>query len=256
MDKEHIYIISHKPYVLQNKIDNSLYKNLLVGASLGNKGNSDAIFDNSGKNISNKNKSFCELTGLYWMCQNTDDVVMGLVHYRRFFIYDNHILNKSDVNKILNKYDIILPLRDPYIFSGYTADRFFGLAHDPLIWTLCRDSIYKLHPEYVNDFDWFSKQTTGYCFNMFVAQADLVKKYSDWLFSILFNLENEVDLSNYDSYNQRMFGFLSERLFNVWIHHQNLKIKECPVKFMEHQTLKVQISHFINNLRAQRRLKK
>lgn len=256
MDKEHIYIISHKPYKLTDKIDKKLYRDMVVGADLGNKGNSKALYDNTGDNISCKNKSFCELTGLYWIYKNTTDDIIGLVHYRRFFVYHNHIINRSEIDQILKNYDVILPERDPFIFLGYDADQFFGLAHDPLIWTLCRDVIDKLYPEYVSDFDWFSKQSTGYSYNMFVSHSRVVKDYSDWLFNILFELEKKVDLSQYDSYNQRMFGFLSERLFNVWLHHQNLKIKEVTVKFMERQPITVKIPALVNKLRAHRRLNK
>ena len=91
---------------------------------------------------------------------------------------------------------------------------------------------------------------------MFVSHSKVVKDYSDWLFNILFELEKKVDLSQYDSYNQRMFGFLSERLFNVWLHHQNLKIKEVTVKFMERQPITVKSPAIVNKLRAHRRLNK
>lgn len=253
-NKEHVYIISHKAYTPLSDIDKDLYKDMVVGASLGNRGNEGAIYDNVGKNISAKNRSFCELTGLYWMCNNTDDEILGLVHYRRFFMDKGQILDKTELNKILKKYDLILPVRDPLIFLGYNADQFFGLAHDPLIWTLCRDVISEIYPKYIVDFDWFSKQTTGYSYNMFIGKSNIVKEYSAWLFNILFELEKKVDLSKYNSYNQRMLGFVSERLFNVWVHNKKLKIKELPVKFMENQSTKTKLINFINNTRARRRL--
>lgn len=30
-----------------------------------------------------------------------------------------------------------------------------------------------------------------------------------------------------------MYGFVSERLINVWIHHENLSVKEMPVYFTD-----------------------
>lgn len=42
--------------------------------------------DDTGDNISLKNSSYCELTGMYWAWKNLRGVdVIGLCHYRRYF---------------------------------------------------------------------------------------------------------------------------------------------------------------------------
>lgn len=53
----------------------------------------------------------------------------------------------------------------------------------------------------------------------------IIEKREQWLFDILFTLEKRIDLSEYDDYNKRVFGFLSERLFTVWPDYNREKYK-------------------------------
>ena len=50
-------------------------------------------------------------------------------------------------------------------------------------------------------------------------------------------LEKRVDISSYDDYQKRIFGFLAERLFNVWLLKNNLKVKELKVVNIEGENL-------------------
>lgn len=68
---------------------------------------------------------------------------------------------------------------------------------------------------------------------MFVMKRSLFDEYCTWLFDILFELEKRTDMTWYDTYEARLFGFMSERLFNVWLERQNLKKVEIPVVFLE-----------------------
>ena len=68
---------------------------------------------------------------------------------------------------------------------------------------------------------------------MFVMKKSLFDAYCQWLFTILFAMEKQVDMTGYSSYEQRLYGFLSERLFNVWLEKQQLRICEVSVVFLE-----------------------
>ena len=58
--------------------------------------------------------------------------------------------------------------------------------------------------------------------------------FCTWLFTILFELEKRIDLTGRSVYEKRVFGFLAERLFNVWLEKQNIKIYETDVVMLEH----------------------
>ena len=76
-----------------------------------------------------------------------------------------------------------------------------------------------------------------YIANMYIMKKYLYFEYCKWIFDILFAIEPLSAYKNYDTYQARIFGFLAERLFNVWIAciktQQNLKIKEVPLVFFK-----------------------
>lgn len=77
----------------------------------------------------------------------------------------------------------------------------------------------------------------GYFYNMLICNKKLYDDYCEWLFDILFKLEDKTDLSTMSSYNQRMYGFISERLLNVWVHHNSLKVKTMSVELFDGRSL-------------------
>src|SRR5262245_56117746 len=47
--------------------------------------------DTVGQSISHKNNHYSELTGWYWVWKNVTDVnILGLCHYRRYFVLDEN----------------------------------------------------------------------------------------------------------------------------------------------------------------------
>lgn len=69
-------------------------------------------------------------------------------------------------------------------------------------------------------------------------KKSLCDRYCSWLFDILFELEKRIDVSSYDMYQKRVFGFLSERLFTVWLHHENLRVTNQEVYGVERAWLR------------------
>lgn len=233
-----MYVITHKKF--KTIVEDKYYNPMLVGAELGNTGYEFYLRDNLHKdNISYLNQSFCELTGIYDIWKNLNDNVVGITHYRRYFSNSKRIfpkkriLKEKQIKNDLKKYDIILPKKNVGEYNNYTAKDFFAKNHDVDIWNKTKKIIEKTSRSYFDSFEWFEKQKSGYCYNMMICNKEIYDKYCSWLFPILFELYKEIDIDKYDEYNKRMIGFVAERLINVWVHKNNLKIKEYPVYFLK-----------------------
>jgi hypothetical protein len=46
---------------------------------------------------------------------------------------------------------------------------------------------------------------------------------------VLFRLEDELDISDYSEYDSRVFGFVAERLLDVWVEQNRVSYCELPV---------------------------
>lgn len=201
--------------------------------------------DNTGDNISNKNPYFCELTAHYWAWKNLKCEIIGLNHYRRFFDFDRPFSAFSpdrsfiniesflkeeyrfpDLDKLLKEYDIILPPKRHYPYDIATQYAVFHVVNDLRI---LRDIIRELTPDYLKAFDTLMYDSNAYSgYNMFITSWKHFNGYSEWLFQILFELEKRVKLSAYPD-QARLFGYLSERLVNVYCIKNRFKIKYIPV---------------------------
>ena len=72
-------------------------------------------------------------------------------------------------------------------------------------------------------------------FNMFLMKKEIMDGYCSWLFGILSKLEKALDISEYSDYDKRVFGFLAERLLDVYLVNNGLDYKEIDVMFMEQE---------------------
>lgn len=208
--------------------------------------------DDTGDNISVKNPNYCELTAMYWAWKNLKGVkYIGLYHYRRYFLFNfwkeqerrfhkNVIIHVADwkqnnlstvaVQNILNRYDIILA--KPQQFPISLAQQYIS-CHRAIDLNVTREAICNLSPEYLCSYDYIMNETCKLsgC-NMFITKWDIFNNYCNWLFSIMSYIEQKLVISE-DPYQRRVFGFISERLLNVYCYQNNLKIKYkyiCSIK--------------------------
>lgn len=238
-----IIVASHKPYRMP---EDPLYLPLQVGAEV-NDVRTEFTRDNTGDNISDKNPSYCELTGLYWAWKTLDADYLGLAHYRRHFrslaaggAKDPFakILTGEEARNYLESADIIVPVRRRYyietLYSHYAHTHYAGQLD------LTREIISEKYPSYLHSYDRAVHRTSGYMFNMMIMRRDLFNSYCAWLFDILGELEKRVDASGLDAFQARFYGRISEIIFNVWLDRKiasgkisRSRIREIPVIYTE-----------------------
>lgn len=256
MDKKlegYIFVVTHKDYPMPIE---KIYMPITVGKNKQkltfNKFYTDDALEN--RSIAKKNDSYCELTALYAIWQDSKFSkldYMGLVHYRRYFTEGKvrkknkfeHILSEKRVLKLFKQYDVILPkIRHYFIETNYSH---YAHAHNVKDLDTTRSVIEELHPEYLADFDQVMKKTSGHRFNLMIMKKEKLDAYCQWLFSILFEVENRIDCEGYDPYQTRVFGFLSERLLDVWIQYQQVSYYEQNYSFMEKENWVLKGKNFL-----------
>lgn len=237
-----MYVVTHKKLDKLVSLPNYHYiqVNAVKNGDLGFEFN-----DASLNNISKKNDSFCELTALYWMWKNDNSKNIGLSHYRRFFYHSFRSIRKpilykvSELDKILKNYDIIMVLPSRMSADGArNVYEQFKQEHNIKDLDETRNIIREMYPDYLDSFDYIMNSSSISLRNMFYTKKEIMDDYAKWLFDILFELERRTDISNYNAYQSRIYGFISERLFNVYVKKNNLVVKYLPICFTEDLSLK------------------
>jgi hypothetical protein len=226
--------------------NDGIYMPIHVGAAL-SPIKLDMQRDDEGENISKKNKNYCELTGLYWAWKNLHDVdYVGLCHYRRYFDGNRHLFKINqyiidtatfkktqprmpDFGRLLSKYDVIVtkPVIAPYNLKVH-----YSTAHVFTDLDALKATIESFFPDYSEAYEKVMNGNKMSGYNMFVAKRDFLDNYCSWLFKILSELEKKIDISSYNPYIARVYGFLGERLLSVYIEKHKLKVKYFPILYI------------------------
>lgn len=182
---------------------------LQVGAALTEERiSSEAVLDCEGENISEKNKQFCELTGLYWIWKNASEDYVGLAHYRRHFLLPDNWLERMTGNKV----DAILPV--PLYVAPSIAENYME-RHIASDWEYLMEYFQENLPEEYETADQiFSGNLYSPC-NMLIARKEVLDKLCEWMFPILFAVA-EHGGEKEDPYLNRYPGFISERLITYF----------------------------------------
>lgn len=254
MKKTMIGVVSHKDFDDQSLPE--CYHVIHVGnADIPE--NKHWLADNTGDNISGENPYYCELTAQYWMWKNIAEKYdyIGIVHYRRYFMnYHNNtntfwddILSETDINNIMEKYDIIAPYLKSKGVGGSIL--YYGKSNQSQEWIII-DNIIKNH--FPNEYLAFKKVISGKTqmwSNMFIAKKSIFIEYSAWLFGVLSEYDKVMKNDEIDKRSLRVDGYLSELLLLVWLeaYVDKKNIYHCHVESSEGSTYRDNRNNAIYN---------
>lgn len=228
--------------------------------------------DAEGENISEKNRSYCELTGMYWAWKNLKDVdVIGLCHYRRYFDFhkqcDSVMPETPFATEQFNKVDLNIPesiidtIRNGVAFVAKPRFYRHSLYEDYCCAHISDDIrtleqyIMTTQPENIRWawYEYMHRNCQLRHYNMFLMSWHDFDAYCSWLFPLLAEMEEQIDISHYTFVQGRIFGYMAERLMNVWLLANHFYVKECSVIWFNDSPCRASRSHlkyYINLLRS------
>lgn len=256
-----IYTITHKIF---NKPDDKIYVPIVAGAFEYDKKAfpKDYIRDDMGDNISNKHDLYSEYTALYWIYKNSNADIVGINHYRRYFInanwirylkclcnfnryFDKYLLKEKDILDFFDQgYNCILPKKysrtNNNLYEQYKELYNVELLHR--VGELLQNHYPEMHRVYLDllgSYDFYGK-----C--IIILKKEDFDEYCAWWTNIINSIEN----SGYEA-KEREYAYLMERIMNVWVEYKKrrgeLRAKECFWVNTEYPIWKItsRISEFI-----------
>ena len=189
--------------------------------------------DDTGDNISDRDGSWSELTGIYWGWKNLKDVeYLGVCHYRRYFKLD---FRKQDIDKLLQGRDMIVAKRHKQLSKAERLKNlvYFTSLEDTYLFI---DTVLSLYPDIEPTvIRYFCNSRASYSHNMFIARKETYDAYCAFMFPILFELEKRLKNCGYWR-TKRAMGYFGEWCLGLFIFYKNLKVRRVPITNWEGRT--------------------
>ena len=258
-----LFVCCHQPFDVPK---HPLLVPVQVGAALAHTHFEGFQHDDTGENISQKNRSYCELTAQYWAWKNVDADYYGFFHYRRYLYPDTKerlpyriegtpdagVLRRLDFDRLeqlIPQYDIIapkgenmfVPVREHYANAPY---------HHKKDLDLIEDILRERHPEMADAVEAYLSGSICYFGNIYIMSKEQYHRYCLWLFPILEEFDRRADLTGYGPQELRVDGYLAERLFGIWLTYvrTEISIQELPRVHFETDASLRKKKNFLNAL--------
>ena len=259
----------------------------------------NTIGDDSGENISCKNRYYSELSAIYWAWKNYDKLgnpdYIGLMHYRRHFIFNNkyylnkmkfesdyakglvyineEYINENYLSKIaLDDNTIQLVVAQSDIIVSYLADLELAYGRKESIksdyvnnipgmkvedFDLMMEVLYRRYPQYKDLFRDYINGKNKNLFQMFIMKKDLFFEYCEFLFGVLFEIEQSRNYEEgYTINGKRTLGYLGEIMLTMFLYmkkNENIRISHFGIAHINYPVTKesyrkILIKNFIKNI--------
>ncbi len=284
-----ILVSYHKPAVLlKNEILTPIHAGRAVAQKPSKDGTIDStsykwlqdtmIGDDTGDNISEKNRFYNEVTSIYWAWKNRKALdnpkYVGFMHYRRQFIFDDSkqnqyvnnpwfapqseykiyclfdkdlsvLFSEDQIIKAVDEADVLIAKPVEYnisVYEQYANDKREHVLSDL---ECVLDVIDEKFPEYSESAKEYMNSHKHYFWNMFVMRWNIFDDYCKFLFGIFFEMEKRIDISDRNIIKQRIYAYLAERVTGIYITQlkkkENISIKEKYSLFEEYTDIPQEI---------------
>lgn len=174
-----------------------------------------AVLDNTGDNISERNRQYCEMTASYWVWKHTDNAWKGIEHYRRHLLVDPRMLDDG--------VDAVLPL--PFVCWPDTMVHLRWFVSENVLNAMLH-ALQTLHPV---EYPVYWKILNGhwqYPCNMLAARKSVYDDYCAWFFHITEYMETLTEIAP-EIATTRALSYVAEVLTNLYFlsHRDELRIR-------------------------------
>ena len=241
-----LFVCCHKECVVP---EHPLLVPIQTGAALVERRFPGFLRDDVGDHISDKNRSYCELTAQYWAWKNCPSDYVGFFHYRRYLYPDPSArrpyricrvpslrllerLGYDRFESLIRSFDFILPkaenqrmpVREQY------ASAPFHRAEDLL---MTERIIQERFPDFADAMERYLSGYEQYFGNIFIMRKDVFEDYCEWLFSILEEFDRLSERSRPSELRplpeRRVNGYIAERLLGVYYARNRTRLRSLEL---------------------------
>lgn len=213
-------ITSHLDAVIPEREERHSYEMFLQAGAALTDIRKDCLKDHESENISEKNREYCECTGLYWIWKNMRDYdYVGLEHYRRRMKLDETLPSRLREHDI----DIVLPVPQFCIDTNY--EFMVKSLVTPQDWETVKRIILENDMTYKEIIEEYEKSHFYFSCNIGLLKREILDRYCAWAFAVSEALEKHYMEHNIIRKADRYMGFIFEHLFSVFIMKNYKKFK-------------------------------
>lgn len=194
----------------------------------------------AGSPMSKMNPWYCEATALYWLWKESKADIVGLEHYRRFFVQGDRFLGAGGIETLLSKNDIILAehsysmrsARYPYVAQsiviGWEGRKFqaYKMIYGFLMYLASKKKTYEMAKFIMEDL--YDEELFYKC-NMFVARKPVLDSWCSFMFPAIEEYLKHEGIK-LDNTNLRLVGYVFEHIFGSWVKWKGLKVHVQDIK--------------------------